>query len=122
MHLPHPRLHLRQAVFCHRKDYGRGLHLGNHDQHRTSGRLHHVSGIDQAKTHPAGNRGRNVAVTKLNLVVIHRALIVLDRALILQDNLFLVIQQLLGNSVLSPRRSIAVEIHLGLRQNIGIAL
>ena len=64
----------------------------------------------------------DVAVIELGLIVIQCALIVLDRALVLKRNFFLVIQQLLRDSVLCPRRSIAVQIHLGLRQDIGVAI
>ena len=106
MHLPHPRLHLPQTVFRHREDHGSGLHLCNHHQHRACSCLHYISGIDEAKACAAGNRSGNVAVTELDLAVVHGALIVLHRALVLKHNLLLVIQQLLLDPVSSPSSAI----------------
>ena len=105
-----------------REDHRDRLHLRNHHQHGGAGRLHHVAGIHQSKTHPPGDRRSNVAVAELHLVVIHGALIVLHRALVLQHDLLLVVQQLLVDSVARPRRAIAFQVHLRLRQNIGVAL
>ena len=92
MPLPHPRLHLSQAVFSHCENHGRRLHLRDDHQHGGPGCLHYVSGIDQAKTYTAGDRRGYVAIAELNLVVIHRALIVFHRALVLQHDLFLIIE------------------------------
>ena len=122
MHEPQARLHLRQAVFRHGEDHGNGLHLSNNHQHGGCACLRHVSGVHQSKTDPAGNGCGDVAVAKLNLVVIDGALIVFDRSLVLQHNLFLVVQQLFLYPVSRPCCSVSIQVHLGLCQNIGVAL
>ena len=63
-----------------------------------------------------------MAEVDLHLVVLHRALIVLDRALVLQHQLFLVVQDLLGDGVAPPGGAVALEVHLRLREHILVAL
>ncbi len=63
-----------------------------------------------------------MTVTELYPVIVDRALIVLHRALVLQQDLFLVVEQLFWDSIARPRRAIAVQIHLRLRQHICVVL
>jgi hypothetical protein len=53
---------------------------------------------------------------------LHGSLIVLYGALILQHQLFLVIQDLLGDAFTRPRRTVTIKVHLRLRQYVLVPL
>ncbi len=57
----------------------------------------------------------------LHLVVLHDAFIELDRSLVLQHDLFLIVERLLGNPVFRPRIAVALQVHLCLFQDVGVA-
>ena len=61
-------------------------------------------------TRPLERRG-DVAVVDLNLVELHGSLVDLYHAFVLQHELFLVVQDLLGDSVARPCRFVAFQIH-----------
>ncbi len=63
-----------------------------------------------------------MAESDLHLVVLDGALVVLHRSLILEHYLFLVLQCLARNGILSPCILIALQIHLRLGQQILVAL
>ncbi len=111
-----------QIVFRQSENHRDWLDLRDHQQGGCSIRGDQISGIDQAKPNPAIDGRSNVAIGHLHLVILQGALIVLDGALILQDEFFLVFESLSRNGVALPGVLIALQIHLGFRQQILIAL
>src|SRR5579862_9906716 len=63
-----------------------------------------------------------MAVVDLNLVKLHRSLVVFYNAIILEYELFLVIQDLLGNGVACPRGAVSFKVQLCLGEQILVSL
>src|SRR5271166_3333622 len=58
----------------------------------------------------------------LDLLILNRALIIFYRTFILQHDFFLIIEGLLRYAVSSPRVPVTLQVHLRLREHVGIAL
>src|ERR1035438_4241146 len=61
-----------------------------------------------------------MAIGELDLIKLQLTLVGLHRALILEHGLLLVLQNLLGDGVFLPRGAVPFQIHLRLRQDVGI--
>lgn len=62
-----------------------------------------------------------MTIGKLHLVEIERSLIRPNQSLVLRDNLFLIVKLLLRNGLALPGLLVAIQIHSGLRQQVGVA-
>ena len=95
--------HRGQAIFRQGEDHRDWVHLGYHHHDIGGGiRSYQVAGIDEAKPHFSVDGRGNVAVTELNLVVLHNGGVVGDSALIDIDLFFLVLKGLARDGVLGP--------------------
>ena len=116
----HLLLQLAHIVFRNGEDHGDGLQLGDDGQGRGGGGYGEVARIDQAETDAAVNGRGDVGVSQLYLVVLQGALVGFDRALVLQDELLLVVQGLFRDRVARPGILVALEVHFGLGQQVGV--
>jgi hypothetical protein len=79
-----------------------------------------VPGIDQAEPDAAGDGRGDVGERQLHLVVLQRSLVRFDGSLVLQDNLFFVVEGLFGYRIARPGILVALKVHLGLGQQVGV--
>ena len=77
--------YLRQAVLGDGKQHGYRLELSDHDHAVRVGGVNDVAGINQAQPDHAGDRGRDLGVSQLQLGVVNVGGILLDVALVLRD-------------------------------------
>ena len=98
---------------CNWVTTARGVAAGGHGQ---------VARIDQAETDAAVNGRGDVGVSQLHLVELQGPLVGFDGALVLQDDLFLVFQGLFRDGIARPGILVALEVHFGLGQQVGVAV
>lgn len=120
--MPGLRLHLRQAIFRDGENNGDGLQLRDYRENRSAARLDDVSGINQTQSYAPGDWRRYMAEGNLYFVELYRALIIFYRAFVLQYDLFLVIEGLLWNAVPGPGVAVSLQVHVGLRQDVDVAV
>src|SRR6267154_2683899 len=109
-------------IFRHVEHNGNRLELSDHHESVRTPRENGIACVDQPQTNPPGSVICDVTVAKLDHCILHLTKVEFDGSLVLNHDLFLVVENLLCDSVRSEGLLVASKIDLRLAQNSAVVI